>query len=316
MKQYFPPNAAIIETAATTKKRNIFIIILIFIALYLISSLASSLIAIMPLTLYFVFSSGTHASASTSVSDWMNIISLFITAVPIIVILIYCCKIEKRRIITLGFVKKGAFVEYVAGLGIGLLMFTAAYAIILVSGESKFTGFNPEVSFGMVFLFFLGFLIQGASEEIMLRSYFFVSGAANSNVIVSLIVSSGFFAALHLLNPGISPLAIVNLFLFGVFAALYFLRRGSIWGICAIHSIWNFAQGNIFGCEVSGMGMENSLILTAKQSGTLWSGGAFGPEGGIGVTIVLTAGILILTFMKNKHIDGFILQKEPESSQA
>lgn len=264
MKRLFSPNAAIIETAATTKKRNFFIIILIFIALFMISSLASNLVAIIPLMLYFLFSSGTNASTAISLFDWQNIISLFVTAIPIITILIYCCKIEKRRLVTLGFVKKGAVKEYLAGLGIGLLMFTGAYVMILISGESVFAGFNPEVSLGIVFIYFLGFLIQGASEEILLRSYFFVSGAANGNIMLSLIVSSGFFAVLHLLNPGVSPLAIVNLFLFGVFAALYFLRRGSIWGICAIHSIWNFAQGNIFGCEVSGMEMGNSLIVTAK----------------------------------------------------
>ena len=28
-------------------------------------------------------------------------------------------------------------------------------------------------------------------------------------------------------------------------------KRGNIWGACAIHSFWNFAQGNIFGSYVA-----------------------------------------------------------------
>ena len=107
-------------------------------------------------------------------------------------------------------------------------------------------------------------------------------------------------------------MAVINLFLFGVFAALYFLRRGNIWGISAIHTIWNFAQGNIFGCKVSGMNMGETIFNTVETNGVLWSGGDFGPEGGIGVTVVLTIGIIILTLMKNKDIDGFFIRSDVE----
>lgn len=55
----------------------------------------------------------------------------------------------------------------------------------------------------------------------------------------AVIANSVIFAALHLLNPGVAPLAIVNLILFGIFASCYFIRRGNIWGIGALHSVWN-----------------------------------------------------------------------------
>ena len=99
-------------------------------------------------------------------------------------------------------------------------------------------------------------------------------------------------------------MGIINLFLFGVFAALYFLRRGSIWGIGAIHSIWNFAQGNIFGCKVSGSLSGESLFRTNYiGESILFNGGSFGPEGGLAVTIVLFIGIVVLLPMKNKHVE-------------
>ncbi len=339
MDWLFKPNSAIDETAATTKRRKFFALGLTFLLVYLVANFISGLISIIPMY-YLIFTdeklmSTIVESANNSdfnvymteyekaIEDALNSIlvnnasfitlfSLFATVATIVTVLFYCCKIEKRRLFTLGFVKNGAVKEYLSGLVIGLLMFSAVYGVMLLSGEVKFEGFNINLSIGTVLLFLLGFIIQGASEEILLRSYFFVSCAANTNVIVSVLASSALFAALHIGNPGFTLLAFINLFLFGVFAALYFLRRGSIWGICALHTVWNFAQGNIFGCNVSGMPLDDSIFLTADTQGVIWSGGAFGPEGGIAVTMIFIIGIAILTFMKNKEIDGFFISTKGE----
>ena len=94
--------------------------------------------------------------------------------------------------------------------------------------------------------------------------------------------------------------AVCFAFLFGVLASLYVLRRGNLWGACAIHSMWNFAQGNLFGAAVSGNRSGPSLLRAeaiASGSASLWNGGAFGPEGGLAVTLVLLAGIAVLLFL-------------------
>jgi len=112
---------------------------------------------------------------------------------------------------------------------------------------------------------------------------------------VAVILNALFFAALHLGNSGISALAFVNLTLFGVFASVYFIKRGNIWGIGAIHSIWNFVQGNFYGIKVSGMESSCSVFASAMTEGRdLIHGGAFGLEGGLAVTLVLVAGTLFL----------------------
>ncbi len=337
MNEIFLPNALIYETIASVKKKSFFRVAIIFLLIYFIGSTAASLILTMPMFFAIMQDEAVSDALAGATTDpnaymqdysnaitnavnnlmsnmpaWLNIISLFATVTTIIAVFIYCTKLEKRRLFTLGFIKKGAITEYLMGLAIGLCMFSFAYLSVILSGELEFGGFNSEASVATIILFFLGFIVQGASEEILLRSYFFISSAASSNVPIAVFVSSALFAALHISNPGISFLAIINLFLFGVFAALYFLRRGSVWGICAIHSIWNFAQGNIYGCRVSGMNMGDSIFKSVEKGGELFSGGAFGPEGGIGVTIVLTIGIIILTLMKNKNIEGFFIHTEEE----
>ena len=103
------------------------------------------------------------------------------------------------------------------------------------------------------------------------------------------------FATLHSLNDNLSRLAILNLLVFGLFAGLYAMREGSLWGVSALHTAWNWIQGNIFGFNVSGMSAGGGTLLNLAGRGPGWlTGGQFGPEGGIAVTCVLLLGIIIL----------------------
>ncbi|MGQ0604896.1 MAG: CPBP family glutamic-type intramembrane protease [Anaerolineales bacterium] len=56
---------------------------------------------------------------------------------------------------------------------------------------------------------------------------------------LGVLVSSALFGVLHLLNPNVGLLPFINLCLFGLFAALYALREGGLWGIAAQHAVWN-----------------------------------------------------------------------------
>ncbi len=332
MNRYFRPNSLIDETQEVCRKRSFFKVSVIFLLVYIIGNFLTSMVMTGPLMTYVMGDAeiieimGSNLSLDeyehrinealariySNMPDWMNALTLYATIATIAVVIFYCTRIEKRRLFTLGFRLKGAFLEYLSGIGIGLLLFTAVYGVDLLSGEIVFGGINQTLSVSTLVLFFFGFVIQGASEEILLRGCYFVSSASCGSVPVAVLISSALFAAMHLGNTGVSIIAVLNIFLFGVFAALYFLRRGSIWGICAIHSVWNFAQGNIFGCRVSGMRFGASIFNTVENGG-VWSGGAFGPEGGLGATVILGIAILVLIFFKNKNIEGFYLRKTSDS---
>ena len=114
-------------------------------------------------------------------------------------------------------------------------------------------------------------------------------------------VSSMMFAFLHASNSGVSILAFINLALFGVFASLYMLRMGNIWGVCAIHSVWNFTQGNFYGCLVSGINTNNSILSTdINIDRAVTNGGMFGPEGGVVATIVLLVAIMLVVYIPER----------------
>ena len=225
---------------------------------------------------------------------------LYTTVGTIAVCIFYCRRFEKRSLFSMGFVKKGAVTEYLAGLGMGLVMFGLAVGLCVATGHMNLA-LSPAPAYGMLLLYFVGYLIQGMSEELLCRGFLMVSMQRNCPVWVAVLVNSLIFALMHLGNPGVTPLAVVNLLLFGLFASFYTLRRGSIWGIGGIHAIWNFAQGNIFGISVSGISGNPSLLTTtASEGGSLIHGGAFGMEGGVAVTLVLTVGCAVMLIMKTK----------------
>ena len=240
-------------------------------------------------------------SADIPQPAWMMALQLFATATMTASCLFFCLKVEKRNLVSMGFVKKNAVLEYLSGLIIGLAMLSAAVFFCIATGQLSMTEAAEPKSWGMIVLFFAAYLIQGLGEELLCRSFMMVSLSRGCKPWVCIFINSLLFAALHLFNKGISPVALVNLTLFGVFASAYTLRRGSIWGIAAIHSMWNFTQGNVFGISVSGMSQSPSVFVTGSNGGmALINGGEFGLEGGLGVTLVLAVSIAIILIVPTK----------------
>lgn len=284
-----------VQEAAQTGGKNIILEILMFIGVFFVASIFQYI----PTLVVGVSGLVTY--------DGLMMVHLYGTVIMTLITMLFCKVIQKRKMRTLGFKKSGMWKEY----GIGLLVGFGMMAVIVVAGMvtgSLTLVFNPEAAtaagIGSLVLLFFGFVLQGMSEEVLCRSYFLVSLARKKGYIrMAVIVNALAFAALHLGNAGIAPLAFVNLILFGIFASVYFVKRGNIWGIAAIHSIWNFAQGNIFGILVSGNDFGTTVFESEiNESMTLVNGGDFGLEGGILVTIVLVVGTVVMLMTKQKDV--------------
>lgn len=304
----------IVEAANAQKGLHWSLEILIFIAVYLVSSILM-VVVMLPAQLIMLFSNKDYMEAAVSnnlaeiadlsmqiaASDTFLIFSLFCDIVLIGVTFLFCRLIQKRKLRTLGFCKKGFVKEYLSGAVLGFLFFSVAVLGSVLTGGLKIEKSSSAFSLGLFALFLLGFMVQGMAEEVLCRGYFLVSFSRRYPMYAGAIINALLFAALHLLNGGISVLAFLNLFLFGIFASLYFINRKSIWGIGAFHSIWNLVQGNFYGIRVSGINIQSSLFTSVSYEGKeLLNGGAFGLEGSIMVTIVLSTGIAFL-YVCNKR---------------
>lgn len=318
MKDLIERSHSIQETAESKKGLVWILELLVFVAVFFVATFAQSFVLI-PAQTIALFKDADYmaaaqsgdvnaiANASMAVSqrlmgsDWYLILALFSDIVLILIVFLFCRFIQKRKIRTLGFVKKGMFKEYGMGVLAGFLFFSACVLLSALFGGIKIHGISPEFSIGIFVCYLLGYMVQGMAEEVLCRGYFLSSYARRYPVYAAVIANSLFFACLHLLNSGITVLAFINLTLFGIFASLYFVRRGNIWGIGAFHSIWNLVQGNFYGIQVSGTPLGNCLLTTEMVEGkTLWNGGSFGMEGSLICTIVYVVGIVFLLTRKNK----------------
>jgi hypothetical protein len=212
---------------------------------------------------------------------------------------------DRRPYWTLGLRVRGAAIQYGRGLLVGLLMFSAAVGLVAAFGYTAFEPADPQqqglAALGGVLIVALGWVVQGASEEVLCRGWLLPSIGARYRPWWGVFVSSLVFALLHSLNPNLSLIAVLNLFLFGVFAALYALYETSLWGVFALHSVWNWAQGNFFGLEVSGTQPRGGTLLNLQETGPdVITGGQFGPEGGLAVTVVLLLGIAVIVLLARR----------------
>lgn len=232
-------------------------------------------------------------------SPQASIAALFATVGAIVGAIIYVRFVEGRKIRTMGIRRGHILREYLVGLIIGAVMFGAATGIAVASGGLIYGGL-AGASVGMLLFFFVGFMVQGASEEVLCRGYLLTTLARRQHLAVAVLVSSCLFGAMHLLNENVAALGIVNIILFGGFEAIYLLKRGNIWGVAAIHTAWNFTQGNVFGISVSGMATQPSILQFTPATGSaLMSGGAFGLEGSLSASIVLIIAIICALLLKN-----------------
>lgn len=303
------------DAAAAQKGLHVVLEVLIFVAVFLVSSIAE-LIVVTPIEVICLFTNqdymnavaagdveaGTKAALALSQSNAMLIAMLFSNIGIILVTLLFCKLIQKRKVTTVGFQKPGLWKEYLCGMGVGFVIFSVAVLLCVVTGSLKLQGLSATFSIGVFVMFLLGYMIQGMAEEVLCRGYFLVSVSRRYPLAVGIAANSVFFAALHLLNNGISVLAFINLALFGIFASVYFVKRGNIWGVGALHSIWNLVQGNVYGIRVSGMQSNCTILSSEMVAGReLINGGDFGLEGGLAVTIVLVVGTLIMLATKQQR---------------
>lgn len=316
MLTVFKDRPSIVIKAREAKfKPHFFIQVLIFIGVYL----ATQMVMAFPLFMYGLITMIKMIVFQTIPLDNLTALTEFLlkfqnelilpsligTVLTIFLTISYCMAIEKRSLYSMGFVREKAVTEYLTGAGIGIIMFIIAVLIAYLCGTLTYNGYVLGNGIYFLLAFLVGFIIQGMSEEVFLRGYFMISVASKNSILLAVLSNSMLFALLHIFNNGIDLLSFINIILFGLFASIYVLKTDSIWGICALHTTWNFTQGNIFGIKVSGIDAQVSLFsFVSNEAGSIINGGAFGLEGGLAVTTVLVISTVILLSIDSRNLNN------------
>jgi membrane protease YdiL (CAAX protease family) len=213
---------------------------------------------------------------------------------------------DKRGFSSYGFSMKGAWwLDMGFGLVLGALLMAGVFGLELATGTIRISGFRASGPEGVGFwrgisailVFYAGVSLQ---EETFARAFLLRSLAEGLNLKPGFSrvalwsaygLSSVLFGMLHALNPNSGPASIAILAGAGLLLGLPFILTGEIALSLGLHLSWNFCQGAIFGFPVSGTRSAFSAI-SIEQTGPAWfSGGAFGPEGGLVGNLAIALGI-------------------------
>lgn len=237
---------------------------------------------------------------------WLENIHVLLWAsmFPIIPCFLWIKYAEKRKISSIGLRREKSFYNFFKGFGIGLLLFTLVALLMYLFGVVTLEQvLNVGIqSISSILIILPGWIVQSSAEEILSRGWLMHVVGARHKPIIGLVVSSVIFAFIHILNPGVNFLSILNIVLVGFLFGLYVIYTKDLFGACGMHAAWNFSQGNLFGFSVSGLEANtNSLLKFSSEGSTVLTGGGFGPEASLFTTIVLSLAIMVIIFKLRKQ---------------
>ena len=212
----------------------------------------------------------------------------------VIIVCLFRKFVDKRSFVSIGLSFNHFYPGGVTGFLIGLFLVCTGGVIIYLLGGLQWTDvlYSNNIFINMGVLLLVAF-----AEELVFRGYILRNLMKSFNRWLSLSISALLFALVHLTNPGIPVIGVVNIILGGLVLGIIFVNTRNLWMPVLFHFSWNFFQGPVLGFPVSGVTFKT--ILSATISGNdLISGGTFGFEGSVICTVLLLATFLIFAFTK------------------
>lgn len=205
-------------------------------------------------------------------------------APSLLLVLAWVRLVERRSFASIGLVGPAPLKAFLRGVAIGIgTIALVVFAIFLAGGLQPAdvgAAWRSPYSLLQIGLLLLGFGFQASVEEVMFRGWLLSAVARKANTAVAVLLVSLVFCFLHF-SPHQAPLVIASTFLFSLFACLWALRSGSIWGVMGWHTGWNWLLATGFELPVTGIDAQLPALLVALRphGSDALTGGAEGPEG-------------------------------------
>ena len=184
--------------------------------------------------------------------------------------------------------------ELWVGMIFGIVNISVVFGLVLLEGNARIVSLTPVFS-GQAAWWIFTFIMVGFAEEIMNRGFFMSTLRRTNNMYLIVLAPSVIFGCIHLSNPNVTVISMLNIILVGVLFSYMYIKSGNIWMCIGYHITWNIFQGVIYGMPVSGLNIKG-FITTEFLQDNLFNGGGFGVEGG-----VLTTAVTLLGFLFVRH---------------
>jgi uncharacterized protein len=203
-----------------------------------------------------------------------------------------------RRNLALGLLGGGG-----AGLFVIVIPIVFRVADLRRSTESRFDW--PSVLFVSIVLLF-----GAVGEEMLFRGYGFQVLVKAIGPFATILPTAVLFGLAHTQNLHFTWIALLNTILWGIVLGFAFVVSGDLWLPIGLHFAWNWVLP-LLGANLSGFTMGVTGLSLHWNIGELWSGGEYGPEGGLLTTAILVVVFFYLRQVPIQHQDAFLLREAP-----
>jgi membrane protease YdiL (CAAX protease family) len=184
-------------------------------------------------------------------------------------------------------------------LATGIACGAGAAALIavtgLISGMARFEAVPGAArAWAGIPLLAIVLLFGSVGEELVFHGYAFQQLVRHVGEFATVLPVGILFGLLHLGNQNITLLAVVNTIAWGILLGCAYLRTRALWLPIGMHFGWNVAMP-FLGENLSGFTMGLTGYELHWRTGVLWSGGAYGLEGGL-LTTGVVAGLFVLLY--------------------
>lgn len=203
--------------------------------------------------------------------------------------------IERRSLASVGLSAPGGMKIFWQGHGVGIAMMAITVTLIGVFGGYDVGAIAPALSSPTVLfqiaLLLIGFALQSSVEEFIFRGWLLSVLTRKFNLLAAVLVSSALFSFMHF-SPDNPWYDNINTMVFALFACVWVIKTGNIWGAMGWHAGWNWFTATGFEVPVTGLDTGTAaLVVQLSPTGPNWlHGGNIGPEGSLFCTLVLLLG--------------------------
>lgn len=189
------------------------------------------------------------------------------------------------------------------GLAIGCVVMGACILAIIASGAARIAANqqSPASAIGHAAGWLVFGTIGAAGEELYGRAAVLLVAERLAGWRGAIAVSGIMFLAIHLDNPGASPIWLARLCVQGMLLAYAVYRTRSIWWSIGYHAGWNWAGAPLFGSAGSGYLNEGHWYDFTATGPDFITGGAVGPEGSVFAFVAVVAAFGLLCAATSRH---------------
>ena len=186
------------------------------------------------------------------------------------------------------------------GLGIGLGMNLTCTLAAIAHGDIVLYYSQFDALYLIVGI--LAVMIQSGGEELVTRGYMLGATRERHGTVFAIAFNSLFFAAAHLMNPGVTALSIANIILVGVLCSLLVVFYDSLWMPIGLHTAWNYCQSLLLGLPNSGIVSAKALCKLDAATDSFFYSAAFGLEGSAFAAILESACIALVLYLNRDKL--------------